>query len=81
MPEIVAVFVSKFDSSEACCICFRFIRDNQKFCRSESQIAHLRCARRKHWTRAKRIKKPVEVEKVKRKIKVIRDGQVVKEIG
>jgi hypothetical protein len=67
----------RFNSSESCCICLKFIGAGQIYVRAESKTAHYKCAKKRGWKRKSRAKKqnlPIvrEIAPADRPVKVIK---------
>lgn len=71
----------RFESSEVCCLCSKFIGAGRFFVRTESKIAHYKCAKKRGWKKKPREKLKTQEMNTKtaaRKIRIIRNGSVVK---
>lgn len=72
------------DLSEICCICSRFINYGQWYVRAEKGIAHYKCAKKRGWKKQKRKsvskvkEKAARIEEFRPRIKVVRNGEIIK---
>lgn len=71
MNIILVVKMCRFEAGELCSICVRFIKPGQKYARTESKIAHYKCARKRNWKREPRARIVAE-KKPTRGIRVIK---------
>lgn len=81
---ILAVARVRWDSGEACCLCKKFLNPGQSYARTESKVAHYKCAKKAGWrrkSRAKKKPKPIIEREVNLKmIRVVRNGETVKTV-
>lgn len=62
---------------ESCSICFRDVRKGDLYVRTDSQTAHFKCAKKRHWQKRPKQKKfTPEFAPVNRPIKVVKAEKI-----
>lgn len=78
---IFTVTRTRYELNETCCICLGWIGAGQVYARTESKAAHYGCAKKRNWKRKSRAKKKLaRIEQIRPRIKVVRNGEIIKVI-